>query len=97
MASASPATGPDNSGEIKLGPAEVAVLRVLVDRVGKVTGRHDLNRLAGLDGTARRSDAALVLIRRCLGDGAVVTVRRRGWMLENDALPAAAALLDSVS
>ncbi|MFM7409301.1 MAG: hypothetical protein ACKO8T_11445 [Actinomycetota bacterium] len=80
-----------------LGPAETAVLRVLVDRVGRVTGRHDLNRLAGLDGSERRCDAALVLVRRVLGEGAVVTVRRRGWMLRAESAGAARALLDSLS
>lgn len=83
--------------ETKLGPTELAVLRVLVDRIGKVTGRPDLNRLAGIEGATRRSDAALVLIRRCLGEGSIITVRRRGWMLHGDALDAARSLLDSVS
>lgn len=80
-----------------LGPAETAVLRVLVDRAGRVTGRHDLNRLAGLDGSERRCDAALVLVRRALGEGAVVTVRRRGWMLRTESADAARALLDSLA
>ncbi|MFM7095041.1 MAG: hypothetical protein ACKOYL_10890 [Actinomycetota bacterium] len=80
-----------------LGAAETAVLRVLVDRAGRVTGRHDLNRLAGLDGSERRCDAALVLVRRVLGEGAVVTVRRRGWMLREESAGAARALLDSLS
>ena len=83
--------------EPRLGPAEAAVLRVLIERAGKVTGRHELNRLAGLDGTHRRCDAALVLIRRCLGEGAIVTVRRRGWMLNNEAVEGARVLLDSSS
>ena len=86
---------PRSDNEAKLGSVEIAVLRVLVERAGKVTGRHDLNRLAGLDGTVRRSDTALVAIRRCLGEGAIVTVRRRGWMLHDDAASAARALLDS--
>jgi len=81
--------------DTRLGPAETAVLRVLVDRAGKVTGRRDLNRLAGLDGSDRRCDAALVLVRRALGDGAVVTVRRRGWMLDPKSVGAAQILLDS--
>lgn len=80
-----------------LGPAETAVLRVLVDRAGRVTGRHDLNRLAGLDGSERRCDTALVIVRRVLGDGAVITIRRRGWMLREESVGAARALLDSVS
>ena len=73
------------------------MLRVLVDRVGRVTGRHDLNHLVGFDGSERRCDAALVLVRRVLGEGAVVTVRRRGWMLRKESLGAACTLLDSLS
>ncbi len=82
--------------DVKLGPTEVAVLRVLLSRTGKVTGRADLNRLAGIEGSPRRSDAALVLVRRALGEGAVVTVRRRGWMLHTDSLERARSLLDSL-
>ena len=78
-----------------LASTDLAVLRVLVDRSGRVTGRHDLNRLAGLDGSERRCEAALVSLRRKLGEGAIVTIRRRGWMLVHDALPLALALLDS--
>lgn len=78
-----------------LTPNDLAVLRVLVERAGKVTGRHDLNRLAGLTGSERRCEAVLVLLRRALGDGAITTIRRRGWMLALDATPAARALLDS--
>ncbi|MBM3729493.1 MAG: hypothetical protein FJW44_01555 [Actinobacteria bacterium] len=78
-----------------LGPAETAVLRVLVDRVGRVTGRPDLNRLAGLDGSERRCDAALVTLRRLLGPGSIKTIRRRGWMLSEQSVDSARFLLDS--
>ena len=80
---------------ITLSPTDLAVLRVLVDRSGKVTGRHDLNRLAGLEGSERRCEATLVMLRKVLGHDTIVTIRRRGWMLVNDAVPVALALLDS--
>jgi len=83
------------SDDPRLGPAEVAVLRVLVERAGKVTGRHDLNRLADLGGSSRRCDAALVALRRALGEGSILTVRRRGWMLKKETAEAARMLLDS--
>lgn len=78
-----------------LGPAETAVLRVLVDRAGRVTGRHDLNRLAGFDGSERRCDAALVTLRRLLGPDSIKTIRRRGWMLSEQSVGDARFLLDS--
>ncbi len=91
-------TGTDGSKDAqRLGPAEVAVLRVLVARAGKVTGRHDLNRLAELEGSTRRCDAALVALRRALGEGSILTVRRRGWMLRNETAEVARVLLDSSS
>jgi DNA-binding winged helix-turn-helix (wHTH) protein len=83
--------------DVRLGATEAAVLGVLLQRVGKVTGRHDLNRLARLEGSDRRCDAALVPVRRALGDDAIVTIRRRGWMLRKEATAAARALLDSIS
>lgn len=98
MARSEGLAGSEGSKDAKrLGPAEVAVLRVLVDRVGKVTGRHDLNRLAELEGSTRRCDAALVALRRALGEGSIVTVRRRGWMLRKETAGAARMLLDSSS
>lgn len=72
-----------------------AVLRVLVERAGKVTDRISLNRLAGLTGTPRRCETILVTLRRVLGDDAIVTIRRRGWMLTEAALPRARRLLDT--
>lgn len=72
-----------------------AVLRVLVERAGKVTDRISLNKLAGLTGTPRRCETILVTLRRALGDEAIVTIRRRGWMLTEAALPRARRLLDT--
>lgn len=72
-----------------------AVLRVLVERAGKVTDRISLNKLAGLTGTPRRCETILVTLRRVLGDDAIVTIRRRGWMLTEAALPRARRLLDT--
>ena len=72
-----------------------AVLRVLVERAGKVTDRISLNKLAGLTGTPRRCETILVTLRRALGEDAIVTVRRRGWMLTEAAVPRARGLLDT--
>ena len=44
----------------------------------------------------RRCDAALVGIRRALGDDAVVTVRRRGWRLNPDVMALAVAVIASL-
>jgi DNA-binding winged helix-turn-helix (wHTH) protein len=64
----------------RLGEAERAVLRVLVDADGKVVSRADLARRAGLETlSARRVDSVLVNIRRAIGDEHIVTVRGRGW------------------
>ena len=78
-----------------LSETDLAVLRVLVDRSGKITSRDDLNKLAGLNGSQRRCEAVLVNLRKALGDGAIVTIRRRGWMLDNSVASQAAALINS--
>ena len=79
---------PDPAG--RLSEAELAVLRVLMGNPGRVLGRQSLSRLAGLqDSHARRCDSALVTIRRVLGPGSVLTVRRRGWMLSEQGLAVA--------
>jgi DNA-binding response OmpR family regulator len=72
-----------------------AVLRVLIERVGKVTDRASLNKMAGLTGTPRRCETILVTLRRALGEDAIVTIRRRGWMLSEAALPRARRLIDT--
>lgn len=78
-----------------LSETDLAVLRVLVDRSGKITSRDDLNKLAGLSGSQRRCEAVLVNLRKALGDGAIVTIRRRGWMLDNSVAAMAVALINS--
>jgi len=88
-----PAPSPSLSA---LSEADLAVLRVLVDRAGRITSREDLNKLAGLSGSQRRCEAVLVNLRRALGDGAIVTIRRRGWMLDNSVAAIAVTLINSL-
>ncbi len=67
------------------------MLEVLAGNAGRVVSRAELAQRAGLANlSARRCDSLLVGIRRAIGSEAIVTVRRRGWML----LPHAAAGLD---
>ena len=78
----------------RLGEQEQSVLNVLLDNRGRVISRRELARRAGLANLSeRRCDSLLVAIRRALGPQAVVTVRSRGWMLSNDAIDAASALV----
>ncbi len=79
----------------RLGVSERAVLRTLVESAGRVLGRSELARRAGLtDLHVRRCDAAIVNLRRALGQDSIRTVRSRGWMLHPEYLEAADALLD---
>jgi DNA-binding response OmpR family regulator len=79
----------------RLGEQEQSVLHVLIANRGRVISRRELARRAGLaDRSERRCDSLLVSIRRALGPSAVVTVRSRGWMLRDDAVEAAVALVD---
>jgi DNA-binding response OmpR family regulator len=78
----------------RLGEQEQSVLTVLIASRGRVISRRELARRAGLaDRSERRCDSLLVSIRRALGPDSVVTVRSRGWMLSDDSVDAAVALV----
>ena len=73
------------SGDSRPTPLDIEVLRILAASAGKIVGRDFIARQSGLDSTsARRVDASLVAIRRWLGSDALITVRRRGWMLTSE-------------
>lgn len=77
----------------RLGEQEQSVLNVLLANRGRVIGRRELARRAGLATLSeRRCDSLLVAIRRALGPAALVTVRSRGWMLSDQAIATASAL-----
>lgn len=66
-----------------LPPREAAVLAALEAASGRVLSRSELSRAAGLTGLSpRRVDSVLVSLRRRLPEGALVTVRGRGWALQ---------------
>lgn len=80
----------------RLGPQEQALLSALVECHGRVVGRRELSRRAGLsDLNERRCDSLLVTIRRNLGPDSVRTVRSRGWMLSPEHLDQARLLLSA--
>lgn len=97
----SPAPGPAEVeasstplGIASLGTQERAVLSVLVANQGRVLGRRELARQAGMsDLSERRCDSVLVGIRRVLGPDAIRTVRSRGWILDDRAAALAAELI----
>ena len=77
-----------------LSETDLSILRVLADSQGRVVSRESILRLAGLDNvSARRADASVVVLRRVLGAESIITVRRRGWMLSEEAHKAAVKLL----
>src|SRR3954453_21419050 len=78
-----------------LGTQERAVLSALVESAGKVVSRRELARRIGLaDQSARRCDSLLVGVRRVLPDGAIRTVRSRGWMLDTAVVAETITALD---
>ena len=73
------------------------MLAVLAEHGGRVVDRDRLRHDAGLDDLNPRScDSALVAIRRALGPSAVVSVRRRGWRLSQEAVAMALAIVSSL-
>lgn len=89
---------PDSDSQVRipvdLSETDLSILRVLADSKGRVVSRESILRLAGLDNvSARRADASLVVLRKVLGTDSVITVRRRGWMLSEEAHKAAVKLL----
>lgn len=76
------------------GRQELAVLGVLLANRHRVVGRLELTRHSGLAGLSeRRCDSVLVGVRRLLGPDSIITVRSRGWMLADHAVPQAIELL----
>jgi DNA-binding response OmpR family regulator len=72
------------------------VLAVLFENHRRVVGRRELARAAGLaELSDRRCDSVLVGVRRLLGPDSIVTVRSRGWMLAEHAVPRAHEVLAS--
>lgn len=72
------------------------MLSVLVNNRNRVVGRRELARESGLaDLNERRCDSVLVGVRKLLGADSVITVRSRGWMIAQHAVPVAEALLAS--
>jgi DNA-binding winged helix-turn-helix (wHTH) protein len=85
---APPSADPALQARPRLSGAELAVLKSLIDAGGKVIGRREIARQAGLtDQSERRCDAVMVTLRRVLGEGSIVTVRRRGWRIEPSFIP----------
>ncbi len=67
---------------LELSPQEQAIIDALRSGSGRVLGRTELARAAGIaPSQGRRVDVLLVGVRRVLGADAIVNVRNRGWRL----------------
>ena len=77
----------ESADVLSLSKTEIAILTAMVESPGRVLGRGSILRSAGIENVgARRCDSAIVSLRKVLGADAIVTVRRRGWMLTPDGL-----------
>lgn len=97
MVSPAPAPARDAYPLTYQGRQERAVLAVLVANHRRVVGRRELARQAGLaELSERRCDSVLVGVRRLLGPDSIITVRSRGWMIAEHAMPHAIEVLESL-
>ncbi len=81
------------SAPSRLSRQEREVLTTLLENSGRVVGRRELARRAGLaDLHDRRCDNVLVRLRERLGSDSIITVRSRGWMLSVDVIGRATEL-----
>jgi DNA-binding response OmpR family regulator len=62
---------------------EQQIVAALQAANGRVVGRTELARAAGIAPQGRRIDVLLVNVRRTLGADSIVNVRNRGWRLTN--------------
>lgn len=93
-----PARAPRRPRVVAPQERERDLLAYLAAHPGRVISREEFSTECGLgDLSARRCDSLIVAIRRLLPDSAIVTVRKRGWMLAPDAADAAISLLHGMS
>ena len=82
MSRPAPASGRSAPPLALLTTQERAVYDVLARHAGRVLSRAEIAREAGISNLSeRRCDSLIVGIRRRVGADAIVTVRRRGWMI----------------
>ena len=77
-----------------LGIRERQILLELIESHGKVLSREELALRIGIGNLSiRRCDSAIATLRRHLPSGAITTVRKRGWFLDQKALHSARTIL----
>jgi DNA-binding response OmpR family regulator len=73
--------------ESSLSAQEQLIVTTLCSANGRVVGRTELARVAGVPPQGRRIDVLLVNVRRVLGADRVVNVRNRGWRYVQPSTP----------